>query len=104
MLPLVPALVDLRQAVVAVEVFGLGQGQLLEDQFGALEVFGPQRIEAIIPPVDVLFFREGADIGKLLPHATETRFQGGGRTGVVKAWHGEIVPQIGQGAREPGRR
>jgi hypothetical protein len=91
------ALVCLGQAVVAVEVLRLGQRQLLEDLFGALELVSLQSFPSLVPSVEVVFFGERADVRELTPHAVEMLFQGGWRGTLVMAGHGGIVPQIGQG-------
>lgn len=91
------ALVHLRQAVVAVEVLRLGQRQLLEDLFGPLKLVGFQRVEALVPPVEVVFFLERADVREFTPHVAEMLFQSGWRGMRVMAGHGGIVPQIGRG-------
>ena len=54
-----------------------------------------QRVQAVMPPVEVVFFLERADRGELLPHALEMLVQcGWRRVGTVAAGHGGIVPQM----------
>jgi hypothetical protein len=94
---LAPAVVHLGQAIVPIEVLGLSQGQFLEDLFGAWELIGLEGVEAIVPPVVVVFFGERTDEREFTPYAAEMIFEGGRRRTVVMARHGGIVPHIGRG-------
>lgn len=94
---LAPALVNLGQAIIPVEVLRLSQHQFLEDLFGAWELIGLEGFESIVPPVVVVFFGERTDEREFTPHAAEMIFEGGRRRMVLMARHGGIVPQIGRG-------
>ena len=83
------ALVCLGHAVVPVEVVRLGQRQLLEDLFGPLKLVGLQRVEAVVPPVEAVVFRERADVREFTPQAAEMLFQGG--------WRGTLAKRVGVG-------
>lgn len=88
------ALVHLCQAIVTVEVLWRGQSEFLEDLFCPRELMSLQRVQPVIPPVDVIFFLERSEIGEFLPHPAEVSVQGRWRWGraVVAAWHSGIVP------------
>ena len=73
----------------------------IEDPFGPLKLVDLQRVEALVPPVEVVFFLERADVREFIAHVAEMPFQGGWRGTLVMAGHGGIVPQMA-GARTRG--
>ena len=60
--PVFPFFVDQAETIEAVGVIGLCEHELLEGVFGCIEISGLDGIESLIPPFDIIFLLERADV------------------------------------------
>jgi hypothetical protein len=65
--PITPFFIDQAQTFETIRVVGLREREFSESFLGLIEFPVAEKVESLIPPFEIIFFLEGADVWILFP-------------------------------------